>query len=236
LTFIISGLWGYSLLSGASPSVIRSAAMFTLVLYARSIFRETIFINTLAASAFLLLCFEPNWSRDIGFQLSYAAVLSLSLFSKPLNRMISPQNKILASVWNAASVSLSAQVLTTPLSIYYFHQFPSYFLLANLLAVPLSSAILIGGILLCAFSFILPMGQFIGWILDLLIHFLNGFIFYISKLPGAVITQLTLTLPQLALSYIIMFCFCRYFFLKQKNWLFIGLGSICLSQFIRLLI
>jgi competence protein ComEC len=235
-TLIISGLWGYSLLSGASPSAIRSAGMFTLVLFARSIFRETIFINTLVASAFLLLCFEPNWIRDIGFQLSYAAVLSLSLFSKPLKEMILPQNKILASVWNAASVSLSAQVLTTPLSIYYFHQFPSYFLLANLLAVPLSSAILIGGILLCAFSFILPLGKFIGWILGLLIHFLNGFIFYISKLPGSVITQLTLTLPQLILFYFIIFCFYRFLFLKQKNWLFTGLGSICLSQFIRLLI
>ena len=236
LTLIISILWGYSLLSGASASVIRSAAMFTLVLLARSIFREAIFINTLAASAFLLLCFEPNWIRDIGFQLSYAAVLSLSLFSKPLNQMILPQNKILASFWNAASVSLSAQVLTTPLSIYYFHQFPSYFLFANLLAVPLSSAILVGGILLCTFSFIIPLGQFIGWILGLLIHFLNAFIFYISKLPGGVITQLTLTLPQLILFYFIIFCFYRYLFLKQKNWLFTGLGSICLSQFIRLLI
>ena len=235
LVLIITSLWGYSLLSGASPSVIRAAGMFSLTLFARNILRETVFINTLAASAFLLVCFEPNWIWDIGFQLSYAAVLSLSLFSKPLREMLFPQNKILASVWNAASVSLAAQVLTTPLSIYYFHQFPSYFLVANLLAVPLSSGILIGGILLCVFSFIHPLGQFIGWLLGLLIHFLNGFIFYISKLPGAVIRQLTLTLPQLILFYFIIFCFYRFLILKQKNWLFTGLGSICLSQIIGLL-
>ncbi len=235
LVLIITSLWGYSLLTGASPSVIRSAGMFTLVLFSRSIFRESVFMNTLVASAFLLVCFEPNWLWDIGFQLSYAAVLSLSLFSKPFKEMILPQNKILASVWNAASVSLSAQVLTTPLSIYYFHQFPSYFLIANLLAVPISSAILIGGILLCVFSFLIPLGQFIGWLLGLLIHFLNSFIFYISKLPGAVMTQLTLTQPQLILFYLIIFCFYRFLILKQKNWLFTGLGSICLSQIIGLL-
>ena len=234
LGLIVTSLWGYSLLSGASPSVIRSAGMFSLVLFARNILRETIFINTLAASAFLLVCFEPNWIWDIGFQLSYAAILSLSLFSKPLKEMVLPQNKILSSVWNAASVSLAAQVLTTPLSIFYFHQFPSYFLIANLLAVPLSSGILIGGILLCAFSFSHPLGQFIGWLMGFLIHSLNGFIFYISKLPGAVISPLTLSLPQLILFYFIIFCLYRYLSLKQKNWLYTGLGSICLFEMINL--
>ncbi len=235
LFLIITSLWGYSLLSGASPSVIRAAGMFSLTLFARNILRETVFINTLAACAFLLLCFEPNWIWDIGFQLSYAAVLSLSVFSKPLRDTFLIQNKILVSFWNAISVSLAAQVLTTPLSIYYFHQFPSYFLVANLLAVPLSSGILAGGILLCAFAFINPLGQLIGRLLGLLIHFLNGFIFYISKLPGSVIYHLTLTLPQLILFYFIIFCFYRFLFLKQKNWLLTGLGSICLSQIIGLL-
>jgi len=236
LVLIITSLWGYSVLSGATPSVIRAAAMFTLVLFARNILRETIFINTLASSAFLLLCYDPNWIWDIGFQLSYAAILSLSLFSNPLRELFPLKNRILTSVWNAASVSLAAQILTTPLSIYYFHQFPSYFLIANLLAVPLSSGILIGGILLSIFSFILPLGQFLGWLLGLLIHFLNGFIFYIAKLPGAVITQLTLTLPQLVLFYFIIFCFYRFLILKQKNWLFAGLGIICMSQIILLII
>ena len=77
-------LWGYSLLSGASPSVIRAAGMFSLALFARNIFRETTLYNILAASAFLLICYDPYWIFDTGFQLSYAAVLSLGLFSKPI--------------------------------------------------------------------------------------------------------------------------------------------------------
>ena len=232
---IIAGLWSYSLLSGASPSVIRAAGMFSLVLFARTILRESFIYNTLAASAFLLLCFDPNWIWDTGFQLSYAAVLGLCLFSKPIRRLIPLKNKILASLWDAASVSIAAQVLTTPVCIYYFHRFPSYFLFANLLAVPLSSGVLIGGILLCTCSFFQPLGQFLGWLLGLVIYFLNEFIIYISNLPGAVISQLTLTLPQLTLVYIVIFCFYQFLHLKQKLWLIAGLLNISLFQIMRMI-
>ena len=86
-------LWGYSLLSGASPSVIRAAAMFSLLLFSRNILREPSIYNTLAASAFLLLCYDPYWLWDTGFQLSYAAVLGLCLFSKPVYNLLPLQNK-----------------------------------------------------------------------------------------------------------------------------------------------
>ena len=165
LIVIVTCLWSYSLLSGASPSVIRAAGMFSITLFARSIVRETTLYNILAASAFLLLCFDPFWVFDTGFQLSYAAVLSLGLFSKPISDLLSLQNKMLRALWNATSVSIAAQILTTPISIYYFNRFPSYFLVANLLAVPLSSLILAGGILLCVCNPIHPLAQFIGWIL-----------------------------------------------------------------------
>ena len=161
-TMLVVSLWGYSLLSGGSPSVIRAAAMFSLVLFAKTILREHSFYNTLAASAFVLICFDPYWLWDIGFQLSYAAILGLSLFSKPLRNLFHPQNKILAGVWNSTSVSIAAQILTAPLSVYYFHRFPVYFLIANLLAVPISSIVLAGGILLCICSPIYPSGSPVG--------------------------------------------------------------------------
>jgi len=234
LIVIITCLWGYSLLSGASPSVIRAAAMFSLSLLARNVLREAVLYNTLAASAFILLCFDPYWIWDTGFQLSYAAVLSLRLFVTPVRNLFPLQNKILAAIWNAASVTVAAQVLTTPVSIYYFHRFPSYFLPANLLAVPLSSMILVGGIFLCIGSYIHPLGQFLGWLLGFLIRILNGFIQYVSHLPGAVVGQLVLTLPQMIFVYFIIFCFYRFLKLKEKRWLLAGLCVICLFQFIRL--
>ena len=216
LFVMITCLWGYSLLSGASPSVIRAAGMFSLTLFARNIFRETTLYNILAASAFLLLCFDPFWIFDTGFQLSYAAVLSLGLFSKPIRDLLPLQNKILRALWNATSVSIAAQILTTPISIYYFHRFPTYFLIANLLAVPLSSLILAGGILLCACNPIHPLAQLVGWILGILIRALNGFIDHLSGLPGAVIANLRISLPGIILLYTIIFC--SYHFVKcRKN-------------------
>jgi len=227
---MISCLWGYSILSGASPSVIRAAAMFSMVLFAGNIYRVAGLYNTLAASAFLLIGFDPYWLWDTGFQLSYAAVLSLGLFSKPVRSLFHLQNKILAIIWNAVSVSIAAQILTTPISIYYFHRFPTYFLIANLLAVPLSSGILLGGIILCISSWIPYAGHFLGWLLGFMIRILNGFIYDIARLPGAVIPKLALSLNQLILVYFIIFCFFRFVQCKEKKWLITGLAAICILQ------
>ena len=231
---LITGiLWAYSLFSGASPSVIRAATMFSLVLFARDMQRQTVLYNTLASSAFLLLCFDPGWLWDTGFQLSYAAVLGLGLFATRLQGLIQVRNKILEAVWKATAISIAAQVFTTPLSIYYFHQFPVYFLFANLLAVPLSSGILVGGILLCIFYSIRPMADFLGWGLGIGVEVLNRTIHYFSKLPGAVISQLTLNLPQLFSIYFSLFCFYQFLKMKQKSWLLAGLAGVVFFQVFR---
>jgi competence protein ComEC len=233
LFVMISCLWSYSLLSGASPSVIRAAGMFSLALFAKNIIREVTLYNLLAASAFLLLCYDPFWLFDTGFQLSYAAVLSLGLFSKPIRNLLSLQNKMLAALWNAISVSIAAQILTTPISIFYFHRFPTYFLIANLLAVPLSSLVLAGGILLCVSSPIHPLAQFLGWILGILVKSLNGFIDHLSGLPGAVVANLTLSLPGIIVLYAVIFCFFHFLKHNEKSWMFTGLGTLAVFLFIR---
>jgi competence protein ComEC len=235
LTLIITILWMYSILAGGTPAVTRSAGMFTITLFARNIFKETVLYNTLACSAFLLLCFDPNWISDTGFQFSYCAVLSLGLFAKPIRNMISVKNKFLIAVWNAVSVSIAAQILTFPISIFYFHRFPVYFLIANLVAVPLSSIILIGGMLLCIFSFFHPLGQFFGWVLNYAIHALNSFVLYISQLPGAVISNLTISTFLLLVIYFVIFCFYRLLFLRKSIWLIVGLSSIAIWQSLRLI-
>lgn len=235
LIVMIICLWSYSLLSGASPSVIRAAGMFSITLFGRNIFRETTLYNILAASAFLLICFDPFWVFDTGFQLSYAAVLSLGLFSKPTLGLLPLKNKILHALWNATSVSIAAQILTTPVSIYYFNRFPTYFLVANLLAVPLSSLILAGGILLCVCNPIHPLAQLVGWVLGIMIRALNGFIDHLSGLPGAVITNLRISLPGVILLYIMIFCSYHFLKYRRKTWLFAGLGMLAVFLFIRMI-
>src|SRR5438067_2642211 len=151
---IITGLWLFSLVAGGQPSVLRSAVMFTCIVLAKYLSRRTSIYNSLACSAFLLLCYNPYWLWDVGFQLSYAAVLSIVVFMKPIYNWFYIKNKALDFVWKLNAISIAAQLLTTPFSIFHFHQFPNYFLLTNFVAVPLSSIVVLGELFLCAFSFL----------------------------------------------------------------------------------
>lgn len=198
---IIIILWLFSLLAGGSPSVLRSAVMFTCIVLGESRDRKISIYNSLAASAFLLLCYNPFWLCDVGFQLSYIAVLSIVVFSKPVYDLLYVPNKLLDHCWKLISVTIAAQILTTPISIYYFHQFPIVFLITNLVAIPLSSIILLGEIMLCAFSFLPVLATGIGWIIYQLIQLLNHFIEYIDKLPFAVWSNLSISIIQTVFLY-----------------------------------
>ena len=235
LIILLSSLWVFSLLTGASPSVVRSAVMFSVILLAGSLSREATAYNSLASSAFLLLCYDPLWLWDTGFQLSYAAVLSLIIFLKPIQGLFTLKNRLLAGLWNSASVSVAAQILTTPVSVYYFHRFPNYFLLSNLLAVPLSSCILTGGMLLCIFSFSPVLADGIGWLLGKLIAILNGFVEYVAHLPGAVTDQLSENGLQVVLLYILIYCIYCFFKNGEKKWMLSGLIFIGFLLLVRIL-
>jgi len=173
---VISGLWLFSLIAGAQASVVRSAVMFTCIVLGESISKKSSIYNTLAVSAFILLCHDPFWLWDVGFQLSYAAVLSIVIFMKPIYNWFYIKNKTLDFIWKLNAVSLSAQLLTTPFSIYHFHQFPNFFLLTNFVAVPLSSIIVLGEIFLCAISFIPFLASMAGKILSWFIWLMNSYI------------------------------------------------------------
>src|SRR5690606_13173368 len=131
------------------PSILRSAVMFSFIVVGESMRRKISVYHTLSASAFFLLCWNPFFLWDVGFQLSYAAVLSIVIFLRPITRWFYFKYAFANHIWKLAAVTLAAQILTTPLSIYHFHQVPNLFLLSNLVIVPLSGFILYGEILLC---------------------------------------------------------------------------------------
>jgi competence protein ComEC len=199
---IIAGLWLFSCMTGASPSVLRSAVMFTCLVIGQQLHRKTAVYNTLAASAFLLLCYNPFWLWDAGFQLSYAAVLSLAIFMQPIYNLLYFRHTIADAVWKATAVTLAAQVLTVPVAVYHFHQFPNLFLFANLLAVPLSGIILFLAILLCLVSMLPVLASAIGYVLHHLITWLNSYIEYINQLPFASSQGLQISLLQMICLYI----------------------------------
>ena len=193
---IIAGLWSFSLLAGAQPSVLRSALMFTFIVLGDSLARRSSIYNTMAASAFLLLCIDPFWLWDIGFQLSYTAVLSIVIFLRPIYRLLYINNKLLDFIWKMNAVTIAAQILTTPLSIYHFHQFPLVFLLTNIIAVPLSSILLLGEIFLCILSFIPAAAFLAGKMLFFLIGCMNRFIQNTGKIPFSLWEGLQVTIIQ----------------------------------------
>ncbi len=199
---MIAGLWGFSLLAGAGPSVVRSAFMFSLMILARGSERSSFIINTISASAFALICYNPYWLWDVGFQLSYSAVLSIVLFFKPIYHRFYFQNKILDAIWKISALTIAAQILTLPICLYHFHQIPTYFLIANILAVPLSSLILLFEIGLCSFAFAKPLASSLGEITALLIRLLNGFIKRVSELPFAKWENLQLSIIQVIILYV----------------------------------
>jgi competence protein ComEC len=183
---VIVILWIYALMTGFSPSVIRAVFMFSVLALAQIMGRSYNPINTLFFTAFVLLIFQPLYLFDIGFQLSYIAMLGIFTFNKKVSNWVQTKNKIFKFFWEGTAVGLSAQFMTVPLSLYYFHQFPNYFALANLGIMLFSGVILGAGIALFAFSFIPIVNAFIGFVLFLSIYLMFQFLVWIEQLPGAV--------------------------------------------------
>ena len=227
-TIIISGLWLFSILAGGQPSVLRSALMFSCIVFAESLSRKTSIYNTLAFSAFVLLCINPYWLWDVGFQLSYVAVLSIVIFTKPIYNLFFLKNKILDLTWKLNAVSIAAQLLTTPFSIYHFHQFPNFFLLTNFVAVPLSSIIVLGEIFLCAISFIPFLTSLAGRIISWLIWVMNSYIQRIESLPLSLWDGMQINIAQAVLLIIAVAGFGYWLLEKQKMGAIAAITSLLL--------
>jgi competence protein ComEC len=230
---IIAGLWLFSFIAGAQPSVLRSAVMFTCIVLAESFSRKTSIYNSLAFSAFVLLCVNPFWLWDIGFQLSYSAVLSIVIFMKPVYSCFYIKNKIFDSIWKLNAVSIAAQLLTTPFSLYHFHQFPTYFILSNLIAVPLSSIIVLGEIFLCAASIVPFIGFVSGKILSWLISLMNAYIERVESLPFSLWEGLQINFVQAVLIILLIAAIASWLLAKEKFWIWPAMIALVVFSILR---
>ena len=137
IQYILSftALWLFTLVTGASASVLRSAVMFSCMLLGKALSKRSTILQALTASAFLLLAWNPYLLWDVGFQLSYLALTGIILLQNPSGDCCLSK-KMVAKSWEMMAVTLAAQIGTFPICLFYFHQFPTYFFLANLIAVP----------------------------------------------------------------------------------------------------
>ncbi|MEX2370585.1 MAG: ComEC/Rec2 family competence protein [Bacteroidales bacterium] len=192
LILILGILWFYAGITGFSESVTRSVTMFSLVSFARTLNRNSNIYNTLLLSAFVLLILKPARIMEPGFQLSYIAVFGIVSIQPELEKLYLNLKKPLKRVLDLVSVSIAAQLSTLPLVLLYFHQFPTWFLLTNIVAIPLVSLMLALFVIFAPFLIILSDPAFFAMILVKLAGVLNYLIGGISSLPGAVITDISM--------------------------------------------
>jgi competence protein ComEC len=228
LLLILSSLWFFAILTGASASVLRAAVMFSFIALGTTFNKNSSIYNSLAASAFLLLCIDPFLLWDVGFQLSYCAVLGIVITQRYIFNWFYFQNKLVRKIWKVISVSIAAQVFTLPICIFYFHQVPLLFLTSNLIAIPLAAVVLWSCIILIFVSPIPVIAIFTGKIIWVLIWLLNHTVLFINNLPFSLWDGISISFFETFLLYSIIISI-LYWLLKKNKFAFkAGIAGIAI--------
>jgi len=224
-------LWFYAFLTGLSPSVVRAALMLSFICMGTLLGKKGNAMNSLAAAAFFILCYDPFKLYDIGFQLSFLAVAGIILFQKPLFDAVYFRTRLMRYLWELLSVSLAAQLATTAVSLYYFHQFPTYFFIANLFVVPVSGLLLIGTLGWFAFSWFSVFAKPLSWLLDTGYRLFVDIVSGIEQLPRAIAFEYAPTSLQTVLLYVLLVSLWGAWLHQNRRLLLVSLGSVCLILF-----
>ncbi|MFM7839789.1 MAG: ComEC/Rec2 family competence protein [Chitinophagaceae bacterium] len=223
LALILTGVWSFSLIAGCGPSIMRAAVMFSLGAVGPYLSRRNQTLNHVFASAFVLLWMHPEWLFDLGFQLSYGAILSIMFFYPTLFKFLSLKNPLLLAIWKLAAVTLSAQLLTFPVILYTFHQWPMYFFITNLVAVPLSSLLLVGIILLCCIAPFPAMACVLGYGLKQGIYLLNSWVIFWEHRPFSIWGPIPFSAFQASWVYVVMATACILLSIRKRSLLYLPL-------------
>jgi len=178
-------LWFYALITGMSPSVSRAVFMFSCLSFAKVSGRSFNRINILFFSAFVLLLINPFLLHDLGFQLSYMAMLGIFLFYDKLSSLLSPSNKILKWIWEGTCIGVSAQLTTIPIVLFNFHVFPNYFIITNIGMMFFAGAVMSISISLVSIYWWGFLSKIISVILCFLLVSMLFFTRFIEDLPGS---------------------------------------------------
>ncbi|MCF8320801.1 MAG: ComEC family competence protein [Flavobacterium sp.] len=229
LTIIIS-LWGFAILAGLSPSVVRSVTMFSFVAVGMYLKRNTNIFHTLLVSMFLILFFQPSFLFDVGFQLSYLSLFFILWLQPVISNLWEPKNKIVSYFWDILTVSFAAQIGAFPLSIFYFHQFPGLFFITNLIIIPFLILIMGLGILvmvLAAFDFV-PMITMKS--LEFCLYFLNKIINWVASFEQFIIKDIPINWQTLFCLYLLIIAIIVLFKKPSYPKIVVALFSLLLFQ------
>lgn len=227
---LLLALWSYAAITGLSPSVTRACTMFSFVIVGQVIHRHTTIFNTIATSAVFLLILDPFYIVEVGFQLSYLAVLGIVLLQPRIYELWKPKYWLFEKIWAITAVSIAAQLATFPLGLLYFHQFPNYFLLSNLLVIPAATVILSVGIALVTFQWVPLLSAWLGYALYILVHGLDLFIAWVEQLPWALIQGIDIGIGETYLLYFLVIALSLFIISKRYHWLPISLVLLCVIE------
>jgi competence protein ComEC len=227
---LLAFIWFYAMITGLSPCILRAAATFSFIIIGRVTQQQSNIYNTLAASVLCLLIVNPYFITDVGFQLSYLAVIGIVAIYEPIYKLWRPRYKLIEKIWSLIAVSITAQLATFPLALLYFHQFPNYFLATNLIAVPLSTVIIYCGMGVVGFSFFPWLSAWLGKITSWLIWSMNTLLHHLEGLPYAVSRGLVINTHEMLMLYAAIILLIVWLMLRKNNLLaaslilFIGLA------------
>lgn len=235
---LLALIWFYAMIAGLSPSIMRSALMISFVVFGELLHRKGFAINSIAASALVLLCINPNNLFEIGFLLSYVAVVGIVLLQKPIYGWFCFKNKLLDKVWEITAVALAAQFATMPFTLFYFHQFTVYFWLSNLFMTPISFVVIMGGMILLLVSWIPYINVAVGYLVWGAVYLMNTLIAWVESLPlsiikGIYINGMEFTMLLLLLLFVILLVTTRRrgFFIAMLSAALLFVFSVTIRQY-----
>lgn len=232
LTIVL--LWTFVAVTGFAASAVRAGLMLTLFLTGLLLGKLTERYNILAASAFCMLVYEPLYLFDIGFQLSYLAVFSILYFQPRMQRLIEIRNPFLLTPWRWITVTVSAQIGTTFLCLYYFGRFSTVFLLTNLPLTLLATLL----VPVCLVWMLLPAGfpgaewlqVVVEWLARRMLWIVDSF----SRVPGAVFSFRFDFLTMLVAYGMLLFTL-LYGRTGRSRYLFVALSLLLIILLVRLI-
>ncbi len=213
---LIAFIWFFAFITGLSPSVRRASLMLTLIIIGQISGRHPSVYNSIAVSAFLILLVNPLTIMQVGFQLSYAAVIAIVYFQPLIYRVFEIKNRFVDKIWALTAVSIAAQIGTFPISIYYFHQFPVYFFLTNLIVIPAAYLIILLAVILLLFNSINTISAFVAFLLNAVISSMNSLTSAIEQLPFSSISYISFSFVELIILYALITLWIVYFINYRK--------------------
>jgi len=223
----IAGIWVFTFIAGLAASIVRAAVMLSLVVAGSLIRRSGHTVNIVSGGAVVMLLWEPLMLYDVGFQLSFAAVMGIILLQQPIRNMFPASVLRFRDMTDLLSVTVAAQIGTLPLILYYFHQFPVYFLVSGIVAVFISDWVIkIGFVLLFVSVVWMPAAVYFSLLWKISVVALLKSIHLIDCLPFGLVSGIYFSLPMAVILAVLIILTCIHFHVRMRYYGHLSIGLL----------